>query len=148
MSSQQTEDVIEVKAVPTSADEKSWIEYQRTESQGTLKRLEETAKYLSGLASVSLTIMLGPNKEVFSALRNTALLKAGIISWLISILLTLAVVFPFRYRYASNSSTSIKRTYRKIARIKFSFLILGALLFLTGLSLIAWLFLFSPVPVK
>lgn len=92
--------------------------------------------------------MLGPNKEVFSTLHNPVLLKAGIIGWLLSILLTLAVVFPFRYRFASNSYSSIKRTHSKIIRIKFIFLVLGSLLFLAGLSLIAWIFLFSPVPVK
>jgi hypothetical protein len=148
MSSQQQEDVIQIKAVPASAEEKSWIEHYRTESQGAMKRLEETAKYISGLSSVSLTLMLGPNKEVFSTLHSPVLLKAGIVSWLLSILLTLAVVFPFRYRFVSNSYSSIKRTHSRIIRVKFIFLILGSLLFLAGLSLIAWIFLFSPLPVK
>ena len=130
----------EIKAVSASSEEKSWIEYQRTESQGTLKRLEETAKYLSGLASISLTIMLGPDHEIFKALHHSGWLKAGIISWLVSILLTLAVVFPFRYGYIANSYTSIRRMHRKIARLKFIFLILGAILYLVGISILAWLY--------
>lgn len=133
------EELPEIKADPASAEEKSWIEYQRTESQGTLKRLEETAKYLSGLSSISLTIILGPDREIFKALHHSGWLKAGIISWLISILLTLAVVFPFRYGYIGNSYTSIRNMHRKIAKLKFVFLIGGAVLYMVGISILAWL---------
>ena len=143
MSSNQKEDIPEIKAVPASAEETSWIEHQRTERQGTLKRLEETAKYLSGLSSISLTIILGPTRDIFKDLQHSGLLKAGIICWLSSILLTLAVVFPFRYRYISNSISSIKNTHRKIAKVKFTFLIVGSLLYLTGISLVVYLYLFS-----
>ena len=148
MSSKQKEDIPEVKAVPATSEEKSWIEYQRSESQGTLKRLEETAKYLSGLSSISLTIILGPNHDIFKTLQNTSLLKAGMISWLLSILFTLVVVFPFRYRYIGNSFSSIRHTHQKIARLKFAFLILGAILYLTGISLVVYLYLFFQAPVK
>jgi hypothetical protein len=134
------EELPEIKAVPATSEEKSWIDYQRTESQGTLKRLEETAKYLSGLSSISLTIILGPNHEIFKSLHNSGWLKVGIFSWLVSILLTLAVVFPFRYRYIGNSFSSIRNMHRKIARLKFVFLILGALLYLVGISVLAWLY--------
>jgi hypothetical protein len=146
-SSMQTEDIPEIKAVPTTIEDKSWIEHYRSESQGTLKRLEETAKYLSGLSSISLTIILGPNHDIFKVLQNSLLLKAGIISWLLSIIFSLVVVFPFRYRYVTNSITSIKKTQEKKARLKFRFLILASVLFLTGISLIACLYLFVQAPV-
>jgi hypothetical protein len=141
MSSKQHEDIPEIKAVSATSEEKSWIEYQRSESQGTLKRLEETAKYLSGLSSISLTIILGPNHDLFKTVQNTALLKTAMVSWLLSILFTLVVVFPFRYRYVSNSFPSIKGTHQKIARLKFIFLILGSVLYLTGISLVVYLYL-------
>jgi hypothetical protein len=139
---EEMKDVPEIKAVPATSEEKSWIEYQRSESQGTLKRLEETAKYLSGLSSVSLTILLGPDHEIFKTLHDSNLLKVGIISWLLSILFTLAVVFPFRYSYIGNSFSSIRKMHQRIARLKFFFLILGSLLYLTGISLFAYLYLF------
>ena len=148
MSSKQNEDIPEIKAVPATTEEKSWIEYQRNESQGTLKRLEETAKYLSGLSSISLTIILGPDHEIFKTLHNSNLLKTGIVCWLLSILFTLAVVFPFRYRYIGNSFSSIRSTHQRIARFKFAFLILGSILYLTGISLLAWLYLFPQVTIK
>ena len=148
MSSQQKDDILEVKAVPATAEEKSWIEYQRTENQGSLKRLEETAKYLSGLSSVSLTIILGPNQHFFITMHNSAWLKAGIICWLASVLLTLMVVFPFRYGFINNSYSSIRDANNRIVRRKFIFLLLGALLFVIGLSLVGCLFLFSTTPVK
>lgn len=148
MSSKQNEDIPEIKAVPATTEEKSWIEYQRNESQGTLKRLEETAKYLSGVSSISLTIILGPDHEIFKTLHNSNLLKTGIVCWLLSILFTLAVVFPFRYRYIGNSFSSIRSTHQRIARFKFAFLILGSILYLTGISLLAWLYLFPQVTIK
>lgn len=143
MSSNQKEDLPEIKAVPSTDEEKSWIEYQRNENQGSLKRLEETAKYLTGLSSISLTIILGPNHDIFKSLQNVSLLKAGMFCWLFSILLTLAVVFPFRYKYINNSFSSIKGTHQKISRIKFTCLVLGAILYLAGISLMAYLFLFG-----
>lgn len=139
---EQKEDIPAIKAIPATSEEKSWIEYQRSESQGTLKRLEDTAKYLSGLSSISLTIVLGPDHEIFKTLHHSNWLKAGIISWLLSILFTLAVVFPFRYGYIANSSGSIRGMHRKIARLKFVFLILGSILYLAGISLLAYLYLF------
>jgi hypothetical protein len=142
MSSKQNEDIPEIRAAPATSEEKSWIEYQRTESQGTLKRLEETAKYLSGLSSISLTILLGADHELFKSLHNSPLLKAGVISWLLSILFTLAVVFPFRYSYIGNSFSSIRTMHKRIAKLKFAFLILGSILYLTGISLLAYLYLY------
>jgi Na+/melibiose symporter-like transporter len=143
---QHKEELPPIKAEPATPEEISWIEHQRKESQGTLKRLEEVAKYLSGLSSVSLAVMLGPSSDIFKELRHTAGLKIGITCWLVSIIFTLIVVFPFRYRYASNSASSIREMYKKITSIKFTLLLFGTLFFLVGIVIVTYIYLFGQPP--
>ena len=141
---QQEQDTFEIKASPATKEELSWIEHQRKENQEGPRRLEDTAKYLSGLASLSLTIMLGPYSEIFKTFKGSAGLKIGITCWLISILFTLAVVFPFRYHYVSNSDSSIRKMNKRIAKIKFGFLLTGVLFYIVGISFIAFIYLSLP----
>jgi len=137
----QEDEIAEIKATAATPEELSWIEFQLKEKQAALSRLENTAKYLSGLSSVTLTIILGPNNEIFRSLTHSITLKAGIISWLISILCTLVVLFPFRYRYANNSVDSIRRLHKKMAGLKFIFLLLGCLFYIAGICLVAFIFI-------
>lgn len=143
MADHTQETVTVIQANTAKKEDLSWIDHQVKEKQETLKRLEETSKYLSGLSSVTLTIMVGPNKEVFKDLSNSSLLKSGIICWLISILFTLAVLFPFRYRYIENSAQSIKLMNDRTARIKYTLLVLATLLYLTGICITVYLYLFN-----
>lgn len=144
MSSKQEEELPKIKATVSTEAELSWIEHQRKESQETPRRLEDTAKFLSGLSSISLTIMLGPYNEVLKANKSSTELKLGIICWLVSIFFTLAVVFPFRYRYIRNSETSIREMSNNIVRFKFTCLLLGTLLYLAAISIVAYVCLLSP----
>ncbi len=146
MPPQQSDEAIQIQATVARPSDISWIEHQLKEKQNTLQRLEETAKYLSGLACVSLSIMVGPNDKLLSKLSDSATLKIGIISWLVSILFTLAVVFPFRYAYAENSADSIRKMTGRIARVKFALLILGVLFFIIGISLLSYTYILSQAP--
>ncbi|AXY77910.1 hypothetical protein D3H65_29690 [Paraflavitalea soli] len=141
---------IQIQATPARPTDSSWIDYQQKEKQESIKRLEETAKYLSGLSSLSLSIIVAVNGE---ALRQTmrsapryleigSSLKNGVVCWLLSILLTLAVVFPFRYKYVENSADSIRQMNNKIGQVKFWLLVLGALLYIIGISRVTYLYLF------
>jgi hypothetical protein len=139
---QQPEDSIPIQATPTRPTDTSWIEFQRKEKQETIKRLEEAAKYLSGISSLSLSVVLGVNRDALKELSNDFELKGGICCWLLSIVLTLVVVFPFRYRYAENSADSIRAMHKKISHTKFLLLIVGALLYIAGISMMTYLYLF------
>jgi hypothetical protein len=143
---QQGPSPVAIQATAAKAADSSWINWQQQEKQATLRRLEETAKYLSGLSSLSLTIMLGANKDALKLLSNSTSLKVGIVCWLASIVLTLAVVFPFRYNYVENSADSIRTMNNRISRAKFTLLVLGALLYIAGISLVAYLYLFCQTP--
>lgn len=138
----QQEEIPVIRATTSTPEELSWIEHQRKENQAALSRLEETAKYLSGLSSLSLTIMLAPYNEILKEFRTVTTLKVGIVCWLISILFTLAVVFPYRYRYISNSAGSIRNVNSRIAGLKFIFLLIGTVFYLAGISIVAYICLF------
>jgi hypothetical protein len=88
--------------------------------------------------------MLGPYNEILKANKGLVELKVGIICWLISIMFTLAVVFPFRYKYIGNSESSIREMRNKVVGIKFVFLLLGALLYMAAISIVAHVCLLSP----
>jgi len=140
MTAQEKNDRIEIQATSSAPADISWIEYQRAEQQGTLKRLEETARYLSGLTSISLTLIVGGNHELLRQFNTAVLFRIGLAGWLLSIFCSLAAVFPFRYIYLANSADSIRKSNNKAARIKLCFLVAAALFYLVGISIFAWLF--------
>jgi len=143
MDTPNSEEIIEIHATAVTQEELSWIQYQAKEKQETLKRYEETAKYLSGLSTITLTILTGPNSESFKVISQLLLLKTGIVCWLVSIACTLAVLFPFRYTYIKNSAQSIKDTFAKTGRVKYVLLLLGTLFYLAGVTITVYLYLFK-----
>lgn len=141
MNTPDPEEIIEIRATAVTREELSWIEYQAKEKQETVKRYEETAKYLSGLSTLTLTILTGPNSDAFKFLSQLLLFKTGIVCWLASIACTLAVLFPFRYTYIKNSAKSIKDTYAKTARVKYFLLLFGTLFYVAGVTITVYLYL-------
>lgn len=141
---EQEDELPKIKATISTEAELSWIEHQRKEKQEAPRRLEDIAKFLSGLFSVSLIIILSPYSEVLKANRTSGCLQLGVLCWLVSLLFTLAVIFPFRYRYISNSEISIREMHNKIVKVKFFCLLSGTLLYLAGISLIVYVCLFAP----
>lgn len=132
----EQEEMTPIKATASTTEEISWIEYQRTENQAAPHRLEEAAKYLSGLSSISLTIMLGPYSDLFKEYKDVVGLKIGVVCWLISIVLTLAVVFPFPWQYIRNSENSIRKMNGRITKVKFTSLLIGSVCYLLGIIII------------
>lgn len=137
-----TEEIIQIQATAVTPADKSWLDWQQKEKQETVKRLEDTARFLSGTSSLSLSILLGVNRDILKHLSNDAGLKMALCCWLLSVILTLIVVFPFRYQYASNSADDIRALYQRIGKTKFILLISGALLYLAGLSIIVYFYLY------
>jgi hypothetical protein len=137
-----TENIVPIQATTVTAADKSWLEWQQKEKQESVKRLEDTAKFLSGISSLSLSILLGVNREALKQSSNNVGMKVALCCWLLSVVLTLIVVFPFRYKYASNSADSIRALFKRISHTKFLLLIFGALLYLAGLSIMVYLYLY------
>ena len=131
-----------VKSKPAGPEKESWYQYRMKEEQETPKRLEDAAKFLAFMISVSLTIFLAvtgaSGKGDFSISRGAA---AALIFWILSLLLSFFVLFPFRYRFSSVSIKTFQQVHQGIVRVKRSLLILSLVFFFTALLLLVYLFL-------
>ncbi len=106
------------------------------------KRLEDVAKFLVTMISISLSIFLAVGKASFEEPGNNILLKISLILWMLSLIVSFLVLFPWRYSYSGSSVGSIKEMHQKVVRGKYGLLIIGTALFLSALSILTYLFLF------
>lgn len=121
----------------------AWQEYGRELEQKTPERLEDAAKFLAGMISITLTLFA-------NTLRKDALVEATPLGlkiiggiWLLSLLLAFAVIFPLWYRYNEQSAESVKLLHRKVVKTKYILLLSAVLLFLLALGMILQVYLFS-----
>ncbi len=100
-----------------------WIEFVIKEEQELVKRIEDVSKYLTTINSLILTIIvffINTNKiHVF----NYKFLNFSFYFWIVSLLLSLIVLFPWRYAYNKDSANSIRIAYRKIVQTKLTLLV-------------------------
>jgi hypothetical protein len=129
------EEVIKVESTKPPEDAEEWLEYVRREERGTLDRLEDAAKFLATMISVSLTIFASVTKAG-NVMVLQGIARIALVAWLLSLLLAFLVLFPFRYRFISFSVKSIKAKYRKIVHLKWGLLISSTLLFLAALTIL------------
>ena len=131
-----------VKSKPAGPEKESWYRYRLKEEQETPKRLEDAAKFLAFMISVSLTIFLsvsgaaGKGDPGFSP--GSA---AGLTCWILSLLLSFFVLFPFRYRFSSVSIRTFQQAHQRVVRVKGFLLILSLIFFFVALLLMVYLFL-------
>lgn len=117
-----------------SDDDQKWLEHYREEQRNTPVRLEETAKYLAGIISISLTIFVDKRPANLQEWTQGTLTVAAVL-WMLSALLSFAVLFPWRYRYREDSPADIRRAHRRIVRVKMALLVCSVALFLTALGI-------------
>lgn len=120
-----------VKATKTTNNEKAWLAYQRVIEEETPKRLEEVAKFLSGIFSIVLTIFLMGDPKLIQKL-EPFIIQYIAAAWLLSLLMALLVVFPRGYRFNDRSAESIEKTHRKVVKWKYWCLIVAAAAFFSG----------------
>ena len=130
----ETNEVVTTKNA--GRESKLWIEHLQQTIRETPGRLEDAAKYISTMISISLTIFLAIAQKG-NVLEMTVTVKVAIIAWLLSLLLSFLVIFPFRYRCSSLSAPSIERMHRRIIRVKMSLLSAGTLSFFAALVMVA-----------
>jgi len=129
-----------ISAKKTSEADQSWIKHQREVQQKTPERIEDAAKFLSGMISISLTIFLKLNPDGFKAVAGSGLLNAAVVLWIFSLVCTFLVLFPAPYRYNDYSSASIRRMHKRVVRYKYGMLAAGAVLFVGALGVLVGLF--------
>lgn len=129
-----------IAAKKASEADQSWIKHQREVEQKTPERIEDAAKFLSGMISISLTIFLKLNPDGFKEMAGSGLLNAAVILWIFSLVCTFLVLFPAPYRYNDSSSASIKKMHKRVVKYKYWMLGLGAGFFIVALGVLVALF--------
>ena len=114
-------EVIPVRSEPSPPDTGSWFEYSWKLQQNVPERLEDAAKFLVVMISLSLTI--------FS---TTLTIPSNILTfafalWLVASFFAFLVLFPRKYRFHSLSVESIKQAHSLIIRSKQRRLLVAAI---------------------
>ena len=129
--------ILKAKSVDDEAS--SWLDHIIKFKQETPKRLEEAAKFFTGIVSFTLTLLLSVNQKIFDFSNHKVLTLCAVFLWIISIGTSFFVVFPFDYRYSSLSSDSIVEAYEKMVKRKKSLLIFSLATYLISIGCIAFL---------
>ncbi len=129
-----------LKSKKPGPDTQSWHEYIRKAEQETANRLEDAAKFLAVMVSVSLTLFLAIGKSSFEKYQDCLSIKVAVILWIGSLLFAFFVLFPCRYKYVSQSAQSIKDMSRRIARVKYWLLFASLVLYSGALGILAAVF--------
>ena len=131
----------QLKSKKADTATQKWHEYILKQQMETPKRLEEVARYLSGMISITLTIFLVGDEKAFQESNNTTWVVIASVVWLISLLLTLIVQFPWRYHYAPESAESVQNMHDRIVRNKYRALVTATALFVLALGILVAVFL-------
>ena len=117
----------------------AWQAHLRELAWKTPERLEDAAKFLATMVSVSLTLFLGIQdlKNFQSTAARPWLLQLAFVAVLASLLLAFLVVFNFRTRYRSTYTVAgFERWHRRMVRRKLILLVSSMLCFVLALTLI------------
>ena len=129
-----------ISAPFATPEEEAWHAFRRQSDQETPKRLEEAARYLSGVISIVFTILTTRDPEVFQRHSDSAAVTAASVFLLLALVATLFVIFPLRWSQASQSADDIERVHRASVRHKYRLLVAGAVLFFVALGVLGWVF--------
>ncbi len=124
---------------PPTPEEESWPAWRRTDEQETPKRLEEAAKFCTGLYGITYAILLGSNAKALQY-APAYTIKVVAVLWLLSLVSAFLVVFPMPYAYRSNSAASIQAMHGRVVRFKYRALLLSAGLYLLALGMLTWVY--------
>lgn len=122
---------------------REWLEYFNDMIRKTPDRLEDAAKFLASMISISLAILLAFFKTGSAPPpTSNGFIKISLVCWLLSLVLAFFVLFPFRYNCLSISTDQIKKKHKLIIRNKRYLLMAAASMFVLALLLLALPFLF------
>jgi len=130
-----------VKAKPLEPAETSWLEHLWKTEQEIPNRIEDAAKFLATMVSISFSVFLAIGKERITDTVDTEI-QAAMVVWILSLFFSFLVLFPFRYKIASDSVELIRNTHRKIAIVKRTLLAISLVFFLTALIILVNRFFF------
>ncbi len=125
---------------PGADPDQSWKQHVLNDQQKAPERLEDTAKFLVGIISISLTIFISRQPEGLAHWTKGWFIAATLF-WMLSALLSFFVFFPWRYSFHPESMPDIKRAYSKITTTKRTLLILSLGVYFVALGIAAYAYL-------
>ncbi len=117
-------------------DKELWYDFIIREKQATPQRIENAAKAVGGIISITLTLLLAlfDNKQDLMSIDSY---ETVIVLWLIAAIVAFLVIFPFPYRYSSLSINSFIKSHRRTVIVKYVLLVVSVIAYLVGLVLLA-----------
>ncbi len=134
---------IEVRGKPAPPDTKSWFEYSWKLQQGVPERLEDAAKFLAVMISLSLTIISTALGQLKAIVVQPIFIFIGLLLWLAALFFAFMVLFPRKYRFHSMSVESIKKAHARIIRTKQVRLFIAVVFYFIPFVMLAVFYLFS-----
>lgn len=122
-----------------SKSELDWLDHARADLQKQPERLEDTAKFITGIVSISLTIFISNQPEDLAAWTRNWFLVATLL-WLLSVVVSVFVLFPRRYTYRSDDPVDVMQAYKRVVRNKHFLLIISLGLFIGALAVACYAF--------
>ena len=144
----EVEVIIQAEATSLNPEDKAWLDYYADEQRKTPARLEEVAKYITGIISICLTIFIDKKPPNLAWWTIDGLTLASMF-WVVAVVMTFSVMFPIRYIYNDSSLESIKSMHIRIVKRKYRLLIVSGLLFTIGLLIGLYIFRYgyqTPTP--
>lgn len=126
---------IAVQGESLTPEDQSWLDHFEKTQQETPKRLEDAAKFLTGIISVCLTIFLKLSNQPLEGIKDI-LAKGTMLFWFVSVIAALYVLFPHQYKQARDSLTQIKDTHNEIVTHKKRYFYTSVAFFIAGLALL------------
>jgi glucan phosphoethanolaminetransferase (alkaline phosphatase superfamily) len=142
METDEAIEVIEVKSTKTDPEKKKWHEFRIQEEQETPKRLEDAAKFLSSMISISLTIFLSViGKGGLASIGKREWIITVIFLWVASLVASFFVIFLFKYKFSKDSIATFIDAHKKIVKRKRILLIISTACYILALGLLGVLVL-------
>ncbi len=129
-------------SVPPPPDAKDWHEYGRKLQQETPNRLEDAAKFLAAMISVSLTFTITNLNNLLKVYTQTIWIKLCFGLWLVSLALAFFVIYPKKYRFPARSAERIKAVHQQIWRYKRFLFIAAVITYFIPFLVLAIIFIF------
>ena len=114
---------------PIHPDAKSWHEYSWKLQQEAPERIEDAAKFIATMISITLSIFFASLKNFQQSFANLNWLIFALICWLIALFCAFFVILPTKYKFVSKSADDIKRMLRSIVNTKKNVLMFTMLLY-------------------
>jgi len=122
----------------STPEEDHWRTYRWSTQQKSPERLEDAAKFLATMISLSFSILLGLGKSAFEAEDDPSLniVQFTLGCWLLAALLAFWVLLPRRYFFTQNSIKAFQEKHRAIVRYKHGLLVASVTCFLVGMVIL------------